>query len=79
MPASESSASTTQVNCWREVVDPTDFYAPVKDRFRVDPRRIDDPTIDALLAPEATGTVIPTSSPTPDATAAPTPEPTEVP
>jgi hypothetical protein len=39
-----------QVNRCREVADPTDFYAPVKDRFRMDPYRSDDATLNALVA-----------------------------
>ncbi len=33
----------------REVADPPDFYAPVTSRFRMDPRRTDDPSLNALL------------------------------
>lgn len=40
----------TQVDRCREVADPADFYGPVADRFRMDPRRTDDPTLNALLA-----------------------------
>ncbi len=43
-------ADKTQVDRRREVADPTDFYGPVADRFRMDPRRTDDPTLNALLA-----------------------------
>jgi SAM-dependent methyltransferase len=43
-------ADLEQVNRCREVADPTDFYAPVKDRFRMDPRRTDDETLNALVA-----------------------------
>jgi len=39
-----------QVDRCREVADPADFYGPVADRFRMDPRRTDDPTLNALLA-----------------------------
>src|SRR3990172_3366958 len=42
-------ADKEQVEGAREVEDPADFYAPVKDRFRMDPRRTDDATLDALL------------------------------
>jgi SAM-dependent methyltransferase len=43
-------ADREQVERCREVDDPADFYAPVADRFRVDPRRTDDSTLNALLA-----------------------------
>jgi SAM-dependent methyltransferase len=43
-------ADNEQVERAREVADPTDFYAPVTSRFRMDPRRTDDPSLDALLA-----------------------------
>jgi len=43
-------ADLEQVNRCREVADPTDFYAPVKDRFRMHPRRTDDETLNALVA-----------------------------
>jgi SAM-dependent methyltransferase len=43
-------ADLEQVNRCREEPDPADFYAPVKDRFRMDPRRTDDPTLNVLLA-----------------------------
>ncbi len=43
-------ADLEQVNRCREVADPADFYAPVKDRFRMDPRRTDDETLTALVA-----------------------------
>lgn len=43
-------ADRAQVEHAREVADPTDFYAPVTSRFRMDPRRSDDPTLEALLA-----------------------------
>lgn len=39
-----------QVDRCREVADPADFYGPVADRFRMDPRRTDDTTLNALLA-----------------------------
>ncbi|HUR15897.1 MAG TPA: aminotransferase class V-fold PLP-dependent enzyme [Candidatus Limnocylindrales bacterium] len=39
-----------QVERAREVEDPADFYAPVTSRFRLDPRRTDDDTLNALLA-----------------------------
>jgi SAM-dependent methyltransferase len=44
------AADKEQVERCREVADPTDFYGPVADRFRMDPRRTDDPTLNALLA-----------------------------
>jgi len=44
------AADLEQVNRCREVADPADFYAPVKDRFRMDPRRTDDETLNALVA-----------------------------
>lgn len=43
------TADKEQVERSREEADPTDFYAPVRDRFRMDPRRIDDETVNALL------------------------------
>src|SRR5690242_6473603 len=43
-------ADKEQVERSREEPDPTDFYAPVRDRFRMDPRRTDDETVKALLA-----------------------------
>ncbi len=39
-----------QVDRRREVPDAPDFYGPVTSLFRADPRRTDDPTLDALLA-----------------------------
>lgn len=44
------AADLEQVNRCREVADPADFYAPVKDRFRMDPTRTDDETLNALVA-----------------------------
>jgi hypothetical protein len=38
-----------QVTRCREVSDPDDFYGPVADRFRMDPHRTDDQTLNALL------------------------------
>jgi SAM-dependent methyltransferase len=38
-----------QVDRCREIDDPADFYAPVADRFRLDPRRTDDDVLGALL------------------------------
>lgn len=43
-------ADKAQVDRCREVADPADFYGPVADRFRMDPRRTDDSTLNALLA-----------------------------
>jgi hypothetical protein len=48
--AARVRADREQVDRLREVVDPADFYAPVADRFRVDPRRTDDPALRALLS-----------------------------
>jgi SAM-dependent methyltransferase len=42
-------ADKKQVDRAREVEDPADFYAPVTHRFRLDPRRTDDDTLNALL------------------------------
>lgn len=42
-------ADNEQVERAREVADPADFYAPVTSRFRMDPRRTDDETLNALL------------------------------
>jgi SAM-dependent methyltransferase len=44
------AADKEQVERAREVADPADFYAPVTSRFRMDPRRTDDETLNALLA-----------------------------
>ncbi len=43
-------ADRDQVERLREVADPADFYAPVAERFRHDPRRTDDPTLAVLRA-----------------------------
>lgn len=43
-------ADREQVERAREVDDPADFYAPVTSRFRMDPRRTDDPSLNVLLA-----------------------------
>jgi SAM-dependent methyltransferase len=48
--AARVRADREQVERCREVADPADFYAPVKDRFRIDPRRTDDATLNALVA-----------------------------
>jgi SAM-dependent methyltransferase len=42
-------ADREQVERCREIDDPADFYAPFADRFRLYPRRTDDPTLNALL------------------------------
>ena len=41
-------ADREQVERLREVDDPADFYAPVAERFRLDPRRTDDATLEVL-------------------------------
>jgi Methyltransferase domain len=43
-------ADKAQVEGSREEPDPTDFYAPVATRFRLDPRRTGDATLNSLLA-----------------------------
>ncbi len=43
-------ADKEQVERSREEPDPADFYAPTANRFRMDPRRTDDETLDVLLA-----------------------------
>jgi SAM-dependent methyltransferase len=48
--AARVRADKQQVDRCREVADPADFYAPVKDRFRMDPRRTDDATLNVLMA-----------------------------
>lgn len=42
-------ANREQVDRFREIPDGTDFYAPVRSLFRADPRRTDDPLLNALL------------------------------
>ncbi len=42
-------ADNDQVDRVREEPDPTDFYAPTANRFRMDPHRTDDATLNALL------------------------------
>jgi CTP:molybdopterin cytidylyltransferase MocA/ubiquinone/menaquinone biosynthesis C-methylase UbiE len=42
-------ANAEQVDRFREVPDGADFYAPVTGLFRADPRRTDEPVLDALL------------------------------
>ena len=46
--AARVRADREQVERCREVADPADFYAPVAERFRVDPHRPDDPTLNVL-------------------------------
>ena len=48
--AARVRADRAQVERCREVEDPSDFYAPVADRFRFEPRRDGDAVLDALLA-----------------------------
>lgn len=43
-------ANRDQAERVREGAPPTDFYAPVADQFRADPRRTDEPVLDALRA-----------------------------
>lgn len=43
-------ADHEQVDRCREVADPADFYAPMTSRFRMDPRRTEDATLNALLS-----------------------------
>ncbi len=47
--AARVASDRDQVERCREVDDPADFYAPVAERFRVNPRRTGDPTLDALM------------------------------
>jgi SAM-dependent methyltransferase len=47
--AARVRAEREQVERAREVDDPADFYAPVADRFRLDPRRKDDEVLELLL------------------------------
>lgn len=48
--AARVRADRAQVHRVREVEDPADFYGPVADTFKFDPRRTDDAVVDALLA-----------------------------
>jgi SAM-dependent methyltransferase len=48
--AARVRADREQVERCREVDDPSDFYAPVAQRFAQDPARTDEPVLDALLA-----------------------------
>jgi SAM-dependent methyltransferase len=54
---SRVAADREQVERAREVEDPTDFYAPVTSRFRMDPRRTDDSSLHSLLALARSGDV----------------------
>lgn len=47
--AERVQANAEQVDRFREVPDGSDFYAPVTGLFRADPRRTDEPVLDALL------------------------------
>jgi CTP:molybdopterin cytidylyltransferase MocA len=47
--AARVTANAEQVDRFREVPDGPDFYAPVTGLFRADPRRSDEPVLDALL------------------------------
>lgn len=47
--AARVQANAEQVDRFREVPDGADFYAPVTGLFRADPRRTDEPVLDALL------------------------------
>jgi molybdenum cofactor cytidylyltransferase len=47
--AARVRANVDQVDRFREVPDGADFYAPVTGLFRADPRRTDEPVLDALL------------------------------
>src|SRR3982074_2472339 len=47
--AARVRANRTQVDQFREVA-PADFYAPVAGMFRADPRRRDEPALEALRA-----------------------------
>ena len=47
--AARVRANAEQVDKFREVPDGADFYAPVTALFRADPRRTDEPVLDALL------------------------------
>jgi CTP:molybdopterin cytidylyltransferase MocA/SAM-dependent methyltransferase len=47
--AARVRASAEQVDRFREVPDGADFYAPVTGLFRADPRRTDEPVLEALL------------------------------
>jgi CTP:molybdopterin cytidylyltransferase MocA/SAM-dependent methyltransferase len=53
--ASRVVANAEQVDRFREVPDGSDFYAPVTGLFRADPRRTDEPVLDALLGLVAPG------------------------
>ena len=53
--AARVRANAEQVDRVREVPDGADFYAPVTGLFRADPRRTDEPVLDALLRLVAPG------------------------
>ncbi|MDQ3493628.1 MAG: class I SAM-dependent methyltransferase [Chloroflexota bacterium] len=55
--AARVRADRRQVERLRESADPADFYAPVADRFRLDPRRTDDPTLEVLRSLVAPGEI----------------------
>lgn len=55
--AARVRADREQVDRARESVDPADFYAPVADRFRLDPHRTDDPTLEVLRSLVAPGEI----------------------
>ena len=48
--AARVRADREQVERCREIEDPSDFYAPVAQRFRADPRRTDDEVLRVLLS-----------------------------
>jgi SAM-dependent methyltransferase len=43
-------ADREQVERLREIADPSDYYSPVAERFRLDPRRVDDEVVHELGA-----------------------------
>jgi len=47
--AARVRANRDQVERFRELADPDDFYAPVRSLFRADPTRTDDPLLDELV------------------------------
>lgn len=53
--AARVRVNTEQVERFREVPDPSDFYGPVSAQFQADPRRTDEPTLDQLRALVAPG------------------------
>jgi precorrin-6B methylase 2 len=48
--AARVRADREQVERCREMADPSDFYAPMAQRFAQDPARTDEPVLDVLLA-----------------------------